>query len=211
MSRESLVGKRFGRLVVESEYYKPKWHGYACVCRCDCGSMTEVASSNLTKGVTKSCGCLNREMTIARNSKYDNDIERRLGYRLDNMKERCYNANCPAYKNYGGRGITICDEWLKDSRAFVKWALANGFRDGLSIDRIDNDGPYAPWNCRWVDNKVQMNNTRINVHLTINGETHTKSEWADKVGISAKRLHKRSTEEATKYLAEIIDRRSMPE
>ena len=209
-ARESLIGKRFGRLVVVSEQYKQEWHNVVCTCRCDCGTITDVCTGNLTKGVTKSCGCLNRELIIARNSKYNSDIERKLGYRLDGMKERCYNPKHSSYPNYGGRGIYICDEWLNDSGAFVKWALENGFREDLSIDRIDNNGPYAPWNCRWTDAKHQANNSRHNVHLTINGETLTKSEWADRVGISQKRLHKRSVKDATKYVEEILKRQAMP-
>ena len=95
------------------------------------------------------------------------------------MNKRCYDVNHQAYKNYGGRGITICDDWkgLDKIDNFIDWALSNGYSDDLTIDRIDNDGPYAPWNCRWVDRKTQNNNTRKTVYLTIDGVTKRESEW----------------------------------
>ena len=99
------------------------------------------------------------------------------------MKERCCNPKNHAYKNYGGRGISVCEEW-EDYNVFRKWSLENGYRHGLTIDRIDNDGDYCPENCRWTTRKVQGNNTRRNTFLTVGNETHTLSEWADITGIS---------------------------
>jgi hypothetical protein len=113
-------------------------------------------------------------------------------YRIyNNMLARCYNANTPNFKNYGGRGITVCREWLCDYKIFSEWALSNGYRDDLSIDRIDVNGNYEPNNCRWVTSYVQSNNTRRNNFITLNGETHTLKEWADNFGISEKTVRDR--------------------
>ena len=107
------------------------------------------------------------------------------------MVQRCMNPKNKGYHNYGGRGIKVCDEWLNDSKAFVEWSLANGYEQGLSIDRIDNDGDYSPENCRWATRKQQSNNTRKNLLLTFNGETHTCAEWADIFGVDRNRFHHR--------------------
>ena len=102
------------------------------------------------------------------------------------MKRRCYSKDEKCYPNYGGRGITICDEWLgeKGFEHFYEWAMANGYRDDLSIDRIDNDGPYAPWNCRWATTKEQGSNRRTNVVIEMRGESHTQNEWAELLGVT---------------------------
>lgn len=102
----------------------------------------------------------------------------------DSMKKRCYNPSEPAYKNYGAIGIIVCDDWLNSFVSFRNWALSNGYSDGLSIDRIDNDGNYSPENCRWVDAKTQCNNRRNNRYITFAGKTHTISEWSAISGIS---------------------------
>lgn len=99
------------------------------------------------------------------------------------MKARCYNPNSKDYKRYGGRGISVCDSWVHNYNAFSAWSKANGYREGLTLDRIDNDKGYSPENCRWVNRKVQANNTRNCVFYMYNGETHTLAEWADLVKI----------------------------
>lgn len=101
-----------------------------------------------------------------------------------NMKSRCYYDRTEKYKYYGGRGITVCDEWRNDFQAFYKWAMANGYRDDLTLDRIDVNGNYEPNNCRWVDMTCQNNHTSKNHYITHNGETKTASEWARQYGIN---------------------------
>ena len=98
------------------------------------------------------------------------------------MKNRCRCPSSPAYKNYGGRGITVCDEW-NDYISFKKWALSNGYNDNLTIDRINVNGNYCPENCRWITKEVQAGNTRTNTFYTINGETHFLNEWSRIYGI----------------------------
>ena len=99
------------------------------------------------------------------------------------IKQRCYYKSHHDYKNYGARGIKICDEWLNDFKSFYNWAMANGYdenapRGKCTIDRIDVNGDYEPKNCKWVDIKVQANNKRTNCYVTFNGETHTIAEWS---------------------------------
>ena len=104
------------------------------------------------------------------------------------MKCRCYRNKETAYKYYGDRGIIVCDEWLNDFQAFYDWAMANGYDDTLTIDRIDVNGNYEPSNCRWVSRKVQMNNTRRNHLITYNGKTQTIAQWAEELNIKQNTL-----------------------
>lgn len=105
----------------------------------------------------------------------------------NNMKQRCNNPNNTVYKNYGGKGIRVCDEW-KHFKDFESWALANGYNDDLTIDRIDGTGNYEPSNCRWVSRKEQANNRETNVVIEFNGKSQTLTEWSDELGISQKTL-----------------------
>lgn len=107
------------------------------------------------------------------------------------IKARCLNENTVAYKDYGARGITICDDWENSYESFRDWALDNGYQEKLSIDRIDNNKGYFPDNCRWVDAKTQANNRRSNRVYEIDGETHNLTEWANLYGIKPKTLFTR--------------------
>ena len=100
------------------------------------------------------------------------------------MVARCHNPNHRCYPNYGGRGIAVCDEWRNNREVFFKWAETNGYKEGLSLDRIDNNKGYSPENCRWTDRFTQQNNTRRNRKLKANGEVHSMSEWARIRGMS---------------------------
>lgn len=134
-------------------------------------------------GHTLSCGCLQKEK-LSQASKTHGQTNSRL-YRIYNgMKNRCYNKKQPSYSNYGGRGITICDEWLHSFAVFQSWALANGYSNDLSIDRIDNDKGYSPENCRWATRTEQNENTRNNHLVTIDGETQPLSAWARERGLN---------------------------
>lgn len=186
-----LTGQRFVRLTVLSrnaEKSDLKKHSYFN-CICDCGNTRVVASGDLKNGSSKSCGCITKETTITRNTKHG-EGHTNLYEVWCAIKARCCNSTNKAFKNYGGRGITICDEW-KLFVNFKEWALRTGYGKGLSIDRIDNDGNYEPHNCRWTTRKVQTNNTRRNNRFEYNGELKTISELADIAGLKYRVLHDR--------------------
>lgn len=109
-------------------------------------------------------------------------VDKRLRQIYYDMKQRCYNSKRKNYKDYGGRGITICDEWLQNSNTFYEWALTNGYSDDLTIDRIDNHRGYSPENCRWATQKQQSNNKRSSVLITYKGKTQTVAQWAEEYG-----------------------------
>lgn len=182
------LGKKYGKLTIIGEAKQEKYKPYKVLCRCDCGTIKPVGLKEMTREDKPvfSCGC-------SRHS-HDGIIHRskeRLYGIYYGMKDRCCNPNYLASYNYSGRGITVCDEWKESYPTFRKWALENGYSDGLTLDRRDNDGNYEPSNCRWVDMKVQSNNTRKNVRVTYNGETHTLSEWSEITGIKLGRLYTR--------------------
>ena len=172
------VGEKYNRLTV----IRPP-EGRKVLCRCECGKETVVYVSNLTRGHTRSCGCLKAEIIAAGANTKHGGKGTRLYEIWKNMNRRCRDQRAVNYERYGGRGISVCEEWKNSFKAFQNWALANGYRDDLSIDRIDNSGNYEPSNCRWETATAQSNNRRSNHTLTVNGETHTIAEWARITGI----------------------------
>lgn len=178
-----LTGQRFGRLTAIATVGKTKNGNYLWECACDCGKHTVVASGGLRSGSIVSCGCYIRDITSKR-SKTHGESKTRLYKIWVLMKNRCYDQNATNYKDYGGRGISVCDEWRHSYPAFSAWAKQNGYADGLSIDRIDNRKGYSPENCRWVNAFVQGNNKRNNAVFTINGEAKTVTQWAREYGIN---------------------------
>lgn len=160
-----LIGRRFGRLTVISQQGSKKigkaWRRM-WLCKCDCGKETTVPTINLTSGNTKSCGCL-RPQSCSKNSKVHGGYGERLYYVWRSMKGRCNNQNDKRYDRYGGRGISVCEQWNKSYASFRDWALNNGYDEAAeygkcTLDRIDNSGNYCPENCRWVDMAVQSRN-----------------------------------------------------
>jgi hypothetical protein len=173
----------FGQLTVKE--LLPVINGHAMAkCICSCGKEYVCRSSGLTSGHNKSCGCRHEEVLKKGAGFKHGQTNTKLYHVWAGMLQRCENVNNDRYKDYGGRGINVCPEW-HDFEVFYKWARANGCHDGLQIDRKDNDGPYAPWNCRWVTQIQNSRNKRTNKYITINGVTKTLVEWSEMVGIAS--------------------------
>lgn len=153
-----LTNQKFGRLTVINFAYT-KSHKTYWNCQCECGKNTIVYSQKLKTGHTKSCGCYKREKTIKRNYRHGL-CKTRLYSIWHDMNTRCYYKNTDFYKYYGGRGIRICDDWKYDFVNFYNWSISNGYKDNLSIDRINVNGNYEPNNCRWATNLEQALNKR---------------------------------------------------
>ena len=187
---KDLTGRRFGRLIVLSITDKRAFHRAVWVCQCDCGNIVEVSAGRLLSSHTKSCGCLQKARATESHIKHGKS-ETRLYSIWAGMIKRCTNEEAKNYMDYGGRGITVCDEWRNSFEVFYEWAMANGYSDQLTIDREDNNKGYSPENCRWITHKEQNNNRRSNRNLTYNGETHNMKEWASIVGINYRTLQNR--------------------
>lgn len=179
-----LTGQRFGRLTVISFSHKNKRGVVYWSCKCDCGKETVASRSDLRGGNTQSCGCYRLQRIKETNSTHQ-ESHTRLFKTWCSMRERCTYPRNNHYHIYGGRGIKVCDEW-QEFIPFRDWALANGYRDDLTIDRIDPDGNYCPENCRWTDAKTQANNKRNNRLIEYKGQTKTLAQWCrDFPGLSA--------------------------
>ena len=192
---KDLTGRKFGRLTVlgidETNENTRRTYWF---CQCECGNFKSVRSDSLQNGSIKSCGCLKREQDVINLDSHRYDIPA-VGTRLyriwTGIKSRCDDKNNPRYSDYGGRGIVLCDEWKNDFHSFYEWACSNGYKDDLTIDRINNDGNYCPKNCRWVDNKIQSLNRRSNIKITIGNTTKTLTEWCEIFDLDSKTVFAR--------------------
>lgn len=188
---QDLTSRTYGRLTVIRRVENapgspfPRW-----LCKCECGNETIVRGDYLRHGITKSCGCYRKDKSLT-SHRIHGQYKTRL-YRIwARMKTRCLTPTADGYENYGARGIKICDEWRDSFKEFYDWAMSHGYDDTKTIDRIDNDGNYEPGNCHWATRREQSNNTRRTIHLTIQGKTHTISEWADISGICRTTIYNR--------------------
>lgn len=170
-----LLGQRFGRLVV-IEKLGVGSGGNRWLCRCDCGNTHEAGTGGLRNGGIQSCGCLQRELVAKRSTTHG--MRKTTEYRIwTHIKQRCYSKANKDYYKYGARGIYVCDRWLNSFENFYH-DMGPRPSDKHSIDRIDNDGPYSPGNCRWATARQQANNRKNNVRIKHNGEIKTVSQWA---------------------------------
>ena len=184
--RENLTGRRFGKLVViewaksfRSNNKKTFWK-----CLCDCGKETFVRADMLKSGNTKSCGCGMHPTGPLTHGETAYGKTSKLYSVWRAMKSRCLNSNDKYYRNYGGRGVFVCDDWLHDFAKFKQWAIGAGYKEGLSIDRIDNNSGYSPENCRWATRMQQQQNTRNNVLLTLHGKKLCIAEVARRLRVN---------------------------
>ena len=173
-------GDKYGRWSVVCEAERNQ-RGRRFLCRCACGTERVVRLTHLRQGRSKSCGCLCKELSTERATKHGHAGTPLYQVWCD-MVRRCTNPKHTRFKDWGGRGITICEEWL-NLENFLAWVGTSGYRPGLLIDRIDNDGNYKPSNCRWVTMKEQGNNRRSNRLITYKGKTQTLAQWAELIGI----------------------------
>ena len=192
---EEMIGKQYGNWTV-LEYSHFKYYEYKnqnniiqrvkrhyMKCECICGTTSTIEKGGLLSGKTKSCGCLKRKA----NGKSDTRI-----YNIYcQMINRCYKKKNTHYKDYGGRGIKVCDEWLNDFEKFYEWSIKKGYKDELTIERKNNDLGYSPENCVWADRVTQANNRRNTLYLTYKGETKTIRQWSKIIKISPKTLDSR--------------------
>lgn len=185
-----MIGKRFGRLIVASRGENDKFQSRRWNCLCDCGGKSLVTTRNLNKGNSKSCGCATREAAKSRMTKHGLIIDGKLPEIYNTwalMVGRCFNLKNKQYKDYGGRGITVCDRW-KDSFADFASDMGEKPFHKAQIDRINNDGNYEPNNCRWVDSKTNCRNKRSNHVVEFNGVSKCVSEWAEFLGMAYQTL-----------------------
>lgn len=185
---QDLTGKRFGQLVVIKRVENSKNGHKRYLCQCDCGKMDIKFSLNLLRGTYRCYDCSRKKIVIQTHHKSNT----RLYNIYYSMKRRCYNLNNPAYKNYGGRVITICDEWLNKENGFMSfynWAMDNGYQENLTIDRIDVNGNYEPNNCRWTTMEEQGNNRRNNHIIEYKGKKYTLSQLSENLKIKTSTLN----------------------
>nr|DAJ74779.1 MAG TPA: PVL ORF-50-like family [Caudoviricetes sp.] len=192
MKRDDIIGQKFGRLtVIKIDHLKPRYnktgglkgHRIYYLCQCDCGNTHIAGRDGLLRGSIKSCGCYKKEFAKQSFSKH-NLTNHRLYNTWCHMKRRCYNPTDKAYKNYGERGICMCQEWKDNFENFYNWAISNGYKENLTLDRIDINGNYEPSNCRFATLKEQQNNKQNHFYITIYNRTQTLSEWCEEKNLN---------------------------
>ena len=184
--KKDLTGMKSGMLTaLFASFFKH--NSYYWRCKCECGNETDVLSTRIINNKTKSCGCLRHKK--GQNEKHG--LKKHPLYSVwAAMKYRCYNKNSHNYPNYGGRGIAVCESWLKSVVNFFN-DMNKDYSIGLHLDRIDVNGNYEPLNCRWVTGQVNNNNKRTNVYICMDGRTHTPAEWGRELGIKSNTISNR--------------------
>jgi hypothetical protein len=188
MATRDLTGMRFGRLEIIGRVPN-KGANVWWSCRCQCGTTKDVRASSLISGVSRSCGCLSRELSSQRNGRHwlSRDCATTPSPALysvwQGMRQRCNSPQSHNYSLYGARGIKIADEW-REYPQFYEWALRNGYATGMSLDRIDVNGDYAPSNCRWTTAKEQSRNRRNTAYILVNGKRRRLQDLNEHFGIN---------------------------
>lgn len=186
---KDITGQTFGRLVVLGPISRASNRAIIWLCRCACGTTRSIVSRSLLHSATLSCGCLKRDNASELNKTHGLSGNPLYG-RLDAMIQRCYNPKHREYRNYGARGITVCDEWKQNPQAFFDHVsqLPNFGQPSYTIDRIDNSLGYTPGNVRWASPTEQNINRRVTRFYTFNGQSMPLTEWAKTIGVSERSL-----------------------
>jgi hypothetical protein len=185
----NLIGQKFGHLTVVGKAENNTQGKQMWICKCDCGreKAKPTDTYSLKHGKVKSCGCLYFESNKERNKKHGLTHSRIYNIWIS-MRSRCNYVGDVAYKNYGGRGIKVCQEWNNDFQAFYDWAMLHGYTDKLTVDRVDPNDDYCPQNCRWSTMKEQQNNRRNNRRIVYKNKPYTVSQLAEKLNLSRNAL-----------------------
>lgn len=181
--------EKYNKLTVIETFRKPRNNGgtrLMAKCLCDCGTERIVQVDNLKNNHTQSCGCHKKKIHTKHGLAYHP-----LYKVWEGIVNRCYAPNAEVYKFYGARGIGMCQTWRSDPKSFIEWAISQGWKEGLSVDRTNNNGNYDPENCQITTQQKQMRNTRRNVYVTMDGETKCISEWSAQYGIDRYKLRYR--------------------
>lgn len=185
-----MAGNKYGKLLVLSPHHQDKRGEWFWLCRCECGNTTVASGWKIRNGVTTSCGCVLAAWRKQGPNHTHGMTNTRLYSTWCNMKARCTNQKNYEYHAYGGKGVSVCSEWLHFEN-FRDWALSHGYADNLSIDRIDVNGNYCPSNCRWATTPVQALNRTDNHLVTAFGKTQTIKEWSLESGIKYDTIERR--------------------
>lgn len=177
-----MTGKKYGMLTVIERTGTANDKQALWKCKCDCGNFHTSKGRDLRNGKVKSCGCMSKKWMADAITKH-NLTNSRIYKIYHGMKARCYNKNNDRYLDYGGRGITICQEWLDDFMNFYNWSMGNGYSEHLTIERKDNNMGYSPSNCMWATAKEQANNRRTSRLIEFDGKTLTSAQWSGITGI----------------------------
>lgn len=193
-AKTDLAGKAYGRWTVIREAGRDRHRKVLWLCRCTCGTEKTVVGDKLRRGLTKSCGCLSAELTAERNIERNTTHglrQHRLYATWRNMLDRCFNPNAKGYATYSVRGV--CPEWSNRETGFEAFLadMESTWAEGLTLDRVDNDGPYAPWNCRWATRVEQQRNTSRTRFLTYAGRTMCLADWAEDTGLNENTIRTR--------------------
>lgn len=190
---KDLTGQKFGRLTIISKAGITKNGGSLWKCKCTCGSYTTASTKHLQRGSTRSCGCIRRERAAKLN--LNHGLTKHSLFSIwRGIRRRCYESKHQAYKDYGGRGISVCSEWKTNFKSFYDWAIKNGWKEGLTIDRVDNDGNYEPENCQFIsqaENNVKQRLIRSNNTSGYKGVHFNKREqkYAARIQIAGQTFH----------------------
>ena len=196
------TGEKIGRLTIIKIAGKDKFGRVVWQCKCDCGNIKNILGCHIKLNHTISCGCYNREHNYGRVTHTTHGKCYTRIYKIwRGIINRCENINIKSFERYGGRGIKMCEEWRNDFMTFYNWSMANGYRDDLTIDRINNNGNYEPSNCRWATLIEQANNKRCNLRYIVNGENLTLKQISQKYNVNYKELFAR-----VKYLGWDIEK-----